>query len=413
MAKYPAASSTKVQTVYKLQARSAYFTPYLSSAPPSFAVALFYAKNAGGGSITYPVDIALDASDNAYVLYASGSPSSVTATGLTVFDATGVPLGYQANSSYGFPSQVAVDAYGNAYVTNNDPKAGAILRGTYSSPLKKVATLAHASGIAVDLFNNVWVSADVASGNSFNEYKYSTLSASSGSAIPDFKSNVTGLPIAGLAIDPDQDIWGVTASTSGTSTAVFLNNNGGSISAPNYTSNGYTESTLTAGAGFSVAVSAGNTSTASAYIPGQAHLQYVGATASSGNNNSTLITLTPGASTQVSAANAPHRSQVDGNGTVFWTDLEAKGQLYMYSPASNPAGGSGTYQAILPCFPVPNGSAYSCFTPSSNNLRATAIDSAGTVWIASSGTSMVVELLGVAAPTWPLLSSAMPGVEPQ
>ena len=41
------------------------------------------------------------------------------------------------------------------------------------------------------------------------------------------------------------------------------------------------------------------------------------------------------------------------------------------------------------------------------------VDSAGDVWVASLSSGLIVEVLGVAAPTWPLLAYGHPGVEPQ
>ena len=123
------------------------------------------------------------------------------------------------------------------------------------------------------------------------------------------------------------------------------------------------------------------------------------------------------------ASAVPHRSQVDGAGNVFWTDLTTNGLLFEYTPPASGKMSTGIVVSFLPCFAYPSGSTYDCITTANQNknnsvytptdFRAVGIDSAGDVWYAAdAGYGAVIETLGVAAPTWPLLSYGHPGCKP-
>ena len=411
MAKYP---TNNISSLYGLQSRTPYFTPDLDSAPPSFTVALFYGLTSNSTSFPYPVDVAVDAADNAFILYGSAAPSASTATGVVALNAAGAYAGAVSNNAFGYPSQMAIDIYGGVYVTNNNPTSGALLRASYNSNLTKVATLPNASGLAIDANDNVWASAANTTSNSINEYLYNSINNSNGSTAASFSTGAIGA-VAGLATDGNGDIFGVTNPATGDSAAIFLNNTG-TLSKPAYSATGYTTDTLSAGGGFSVAPSpyptvVQGTQIAGAYFPLNGQLDTAGALVQNGN------TLYSGPTATTTGSGAPNRSQMDGAGNVYWADHESTGLLYVYTPSSNPTTTAGTYVSLLPCYPVPDGASYTCASASSlggSYLRGLAIDSAGSIWMAAdSALGVWVEVLGLAAPTWPQLSYAQPGVEPQ
>ena len=416
MAKFP---TNNVTGLFNLQSRFEPFTPVLSSAPTSFTVSLFYGATASGSYVPFPVDLALDASDEVYVLYgASGTASTASTTGTA--NTYGAIFALNANGSQAFrgapntsilyPSQIAIASTGRVYVTNNDtttPANGGVYQtagGSSNGTLSLAASLNNASGVAIDAGNNVWVSAANTTGNSISEFAKATIEASSGSISPTTYSSVLALPVSGLAVDANQNIWGVSGATSGNASAVMLPNTGTARSA-SYASagTGGISTALSTYDGFGVAINASG----AAYFPDYQNLD-------SATYASSAITLS---STSVATAgsNVPHRAEVDGAGNVFWMDNESTGQLFSYNPTTS------ALISLLPCFPYPNGSSYVCITTSNSNsaytpsnLRAMAIDSAGDVWYAAdAGYGTVIETLGLAAPTWPLLAYPSPGSMPQ
>ena len=176
-----------------------------------------------------------------------------------------------------------------------------------------------------------------------------------------------------------------------------------STAAP-YTGNGGSTQAFTGKTGnFSVALNG----TGTAYFPLDDTLAQATYISSVTNTNASLATT---------GAAVPHRSEVDGAGNVFWTDLEGAGLLWEYTP-----GATTPVTSLLPCFPYPTTSGLVCLTTAGgtsnytpSNLRAMGIDSAGDVWYAAdAGFGAVIETLGLAAPTWPLLSYGNPGTMPK
>ena len=139
------------------------------------------------------------------------------------------------------------------------------------------------------------------------------------------------------------------------------------------------------------------------------------------------VAANPTGTAGTNGSKTPHKSEVDGNGTVFWTNLETTGLVNSFTPPASGSFSSGTFSAFLPCYPVvPSGSSgLECLnapdaasTKINVNPRGIAIDSAGDVWFVADtsfggGSGQVVEVLGTAAPTWPQMSYNRPGTKPQ
>ncbi len=407
MAKYP---TNNISNLYGLQSRTPYFTPDLDAAPTSLTVSIFYGINAAGNTTTfpYPVDLALDASDNVFLLYGSAAPGASTVTAVAKMYPSGASAGYVTNNKYGYPSQIAVDTNGNVYTTNNDGSTGAVLHMLNASTLNPVASLANASGVAVDINNNLWISAANTSSASINEYKYGNISGSTGSATPDFFTGAIG-NIPGLAIDGLGNVWGVKNVSGGNSTVVDLYNSG-SVNAPSYSATTYNTFGLTAGNGFSISLVPTSTGYSGGYFPLNGQLATAGDVAPHGGLYSGPVATTTGSA-------APNRNAMDGAGNIFWSDLESNGLLWIFTPSSNPTQTAGTTVSLLPCYPAPDGSGYSCLSGTSlggSYLRGMAVDSAGSVWLgADTGLGTFIEIIGLGAPTWPQLSYANPGSMPQ
>ncbi len=412
MAKFP---SQNISGLYGQIKQFAPFTPTLALAPTSFAISIFYGvqynadTNTGSSIVQFPIDVALDYTDNAYVLYttaALGSP-----TGVAEWAANGAYTAGITNSTYTYPNQIALDSASNVYVTNNNPSnttndAFLVLAGGTLFP---IANIKGAAGIAGDANGNVFVSslsggvqASIAK-FTYNTILYTYYAEAFGyyqSATPQASSSAMG-PAVGLAIDSSQNVW--AAGKSGTLSSSYVWASAGA------TAGGGVSKAFTSAGPFSTAVNASST----AYFPTQGVVN--GATFSGG-------TITPkpnlaAVGNTTTPNNAPDRSEVDGAGVLFWTDRENTGTVFAYNPANN------LVMSVLPCFAITYSGSSFCITtsqstngasPTPANLRGLAIDSAGNLWYtADAGYGAVIETLGVAAPTWPLLAYGHPGVRPQ
>lgn len=411
MAKYP---TNNISGLFGQVQTNPPFTPILDQAPTSWTVSIFYGATASGSFVPYPVDIALDASDAVYVLYAASGTSN-TASAVFALNADGSQLyAGVANSNLLYPSQLAISSGGRVYVTNNDTTTAAN-SGLYATAsagtgkLSQVLVQPNLSGIALDRRNDVWLSAAVSTGFSIYEYPATVALGST----PTTTSASFGASVTGLGLDSNQNVWGITGGGSTVNSAAVMLPNTGSLTTPAYGTTGVsgTMQSLSSYNGFGVAL----TNAGKAYFPLNTQI-------ASGTFNSTAIAAlgNPAMSTgsATNAAAVPHRSEVDGAGSVFWADNETAGLLYEYTPLSN--GNAGTLISLLPCFPFPTTGGLQCITTNNSssaytptNLRGLAIDSAGDIWLAADAAyGTVIETLGLAAPTWPQLSYNYPGCKP-
>lgn len=423
MAKYP---TRNVGSLYALQSRTAYFSPDLSVVPTALSVSIFYGAEANGGYVPFPIDLALDAADNVYVLYGNTANASLT-SGTGTANTYGAVIGLGADGTqlfYGpqnnallYPTQIAVDNNERVFVTDNDsytlPNGGlfATVPGAATGALSRIATLPNSSGIAIDRDDNVWLSTANSTGNSMGQYIHSTLQNATGTApaTAAFATASVGVPVISLALDSGGNVWGVSGGT-GTSYAVVMPNSGTALMpAFSLADGGAVTGSLGNPGGFGMALNAASF----AYFP--THQQLNGA-----SFGSSTVTAGGNGTLAVNLSGAPQRAATDGAGNVYWSDSETSGLLYQYTPGAGAGFANGALTSMLPCYPYPSGSGSACvsttnsspvFTPT--NLRSIAIDSGGDVWyLAAAGVGTIVETLGMAAPAWPQLSFGHPGCAP-
>ena len=141
---------SNVSALYGIPSGNLQFIDGLPSAPADFTVGIQYTQVASPANPANPVDVAVDASGNAWVTSANGNVSELT------------PLGAQATGSpYSVPSAgyVAIDSGGNAWVTGSSEvfeltgSGGAVTGPTYtvsSATISGGGLSAGLSGIAVD-----------------------------------------------------------------------------------------------------------------------------------------------------------------------------------------------------------------------------------------------------------------------
>lgn len=419
IASYP---NNNVDNLFKLQPRTTFFTPALTTdvvsntanALMSYSISIFYEGTGLNGDSGFgtPVHIALDAGDNAYIVYTGGNATGpytavdgLSAGGSGLF--AGAPI-YTLKT----PIEVALDNLGFAWVADDSatgrlyqiPTSGAAA-GTVNASFS--VTNGYPGGLALDESNNVWLTRD---STDTNQSIYEYLRGSSYSVSPfqtctganNTNCTAAATPVLSgankrLFIDSKQNAFGVTVGTS--APAQFYLFPFGSLGS------GATlaKTSLSASNGFGIAM----TSVDEAYLPLNGTLNSANATA---NGNAITITtnsnspggIFTGTSATGSKFTNPGDAVIDGGGAIHWTDFESTGQLFKMVPGSDGKITDGTLSSIYPCFPLNN----QCYGTSSN-LRGMAIDSSGAIWyVAVTSPGIVVQTLGFAANSWPLLSFA-------
>ena len=348
--------TANIGDLFALQIESPPFTPALSSAPDGWEIALNLAPS--GAKFNSPSGVAMDAAGNAWVT--NNGANSVTA-----LTSSGALDGYFNNTNtsgakLNNPLGVAIDESGNVWVANNGGgsvtalASNGSLIGNYNNTNTTGAKLNNPLGIAIDAGGDAWVANN--GGNSVTEL------TSGGALAGNFNNtNTSGAKFNspyGLTIDDAGNVW---VTNNGSSSVTALTSAG--ALAGQYTN------ANTSGAGFngvqSLAIDAGG----NVWIPNF--------------NGDSVTALTSGGALvdnydpTGANFNDPDGVAIDSAGNVWMvnsagaslTELTSSGDLAGYF---TPPGAA---------FSVPNG---------------VAIDAAGDVWITNGGSNSVAEFIGAA-----------------
>jgi len=400
------------------QINAGVYVPYLTSfgtgggSATDWSVAIYYlagygATSTGQGS-TYPQFVTIDANDD--VFFSNPNASSSTAGNVIALSSAGQSLWTSDTdkSKLTAPRAIAADSLGhiwvvngststaNAFVQEMDASSGAVVQ-RYPSTANTLY------GIAVDSLGDVWYSSNTTTGQNLHELVRNGSSYSE-AAFPVSPSS----PLALLQIRPDSNnnIWIAGNSSSSARAAYFANT--GSTGTPTYTA-GLKFATMSGTGLYGITTDAN----------GNAY------TASNGTGNGIFKTTVTGSGASValnasSVANNPAANSrsldIDGSGSIWYLDNTTGTYLYQYIPSSEitnsyyscyNAGtmtGTGTSTSVVQV----------CSTGMSTK-QDLAIDSTGSIWVASYGNSgggRMVQIIGVASPTVPLKALGKPGLMP-
>ena len=337
----------KIVALYSMVGTQAPFQPTLSSQPNDFSVALTYA---GSGNLAAPWGIAIDASGNAWVTNESGSAvNEFTPSG------TENTVAITASGLYGAQG-IAIDQTGNVWVANT--VGNSVVKfpaGNVSSPSSFTGGgISGPSAIAIDAGTTVWIAN--LNGNSVTSLS-NTGTVVNGGAIT---SGGLTVPTA-IAIAPSGGFVYI-ASGSGSSNVVVINNNAGYIKS-------LTDGALTGPQGLAFG---GTYLAVSGFTTGST----VTGALSEFNSSGTAQSFSPA----TSGLNFPAGVASDG-ASFFVANGATSGGLAQFLVASGtPASPAGGYNTL-------------------NTPVGVAVDSSGSVWTANSGTNTVSKFIGLAVPT--------------
>ncbi len=403
MAHFP---TQNVTSIYNLGSGTPAFPLALASAPTDLSMALAFLKGAGGTATTgllYPYSLALDGNDSVYVL--NSNASSTTQSNIVAFQNNGSSLYASAvdTTTITSPRAIAADSLGNLYVTNNASSTTGTGFATYaassgaSESTVANTTLGYLFQVGIDTSNNAWFGyGNVSPAQNLAEYTCNSSGASCA-------SDTLGLTPAGAGYGyqtvPDKygNIWLAEYNSGTAANPTVLPYSSG------YTTGVVTASGQTEKSGYGIIVdSAGN-----GWYDGATEIDKLAPTYS----GSHAITAVVGSVAAASAGTSLRYLAIDGNNTVWAEDNNgaSSDEVGYRTTASTPA-----LFKLAPCIintPSP------CPTPSSSTPgiygpRITAVDSSGDLWVVSSTNGEVIEIIGTAAPSWPLLQAAKYGLMP-
>jgi hypothetical protein len=407
------ASATAMNTstgLYSLVNSTPAFNPQLTGAPPDWSLAIVYISAA---AFPAQYDIALDANDT---VYTGRSATAVNIAALNVYG--GATPAFTAGGTGTATRQIAPDAIGNVWVTNNGTTLYQYSATSGGAPTNSyILTGGDLFGVAVDKSNNVWVANAVATSPNVTEYKYS-----SGSYAASYTATAAGgfEPVE-LTIDAAQNIWVSAYYTGGNLADVIANQT--PASTPSYSVSGTPISATFAGSAtkpLGVVIDASGNAWYGITGSNTVTTTGIEEVVPSVNGSSVITSLTPAplvANATLGAA-ASQIPGIDGAGSVYLPDNQGSGALgiHVYSTVavpgntsqvlSPPAGYLGCYLATATTTTCGTGAASAVYNP-----REIQIDSTGSVW-AGITLGGFTQLVGLGSPSWPLLQTGKPGVSP-
>ena len=413
--------------LFSLISSSPAFQPALAAVPPDWSLAIVY-----NGSAFPPLyDIALDANDTVY------AGRSATAANLLALSAYGVTTpAYTAAATGTATRQIAPDSLGNVWMTNNAnlllqySASGGGAPATYNI---SSGASPEGFGVAVDKANNVWVANAATVTPNIEEFQY-TAGSPATYAINYTATAPGGFQPVEITIDANQNIWSADYYTNGSLASVLANLSAATPAAtPTYAAPTVTTITPISATFLSsaikplgVVIDAG----------GNAWYGITGTTVASNTTTTTGIEeVVPVVSSSVITslnpqsliANATLGAQasqipaIDGAETIYIPDNFGGGALgiHVYSTVSVASSNTGSQvlsppSGYLGCY-LATATTTTCGTLTASavyNPREVAVDSTGSVWADISTTGGLTQLIGLAAPAWPLLQTGKPGLSP-
>ena len=349
-----------ITSLYSLSVPTAPFQPTLTggTAPNDFTVAV---SSSGGGTLAAPYGIAIDAGGNAWV-------TNETGTAVSEMASTGGLLASPTATGLAGAQGIAIDRSGNVWVANT--AGNSVIKFTVSAGSVTGSSSFTSGGIdaptaiALDSGSNAFVA-------NFNGNSVTGLNAS-GAALggSPFTGNSNDITVpTGIAVSPSGSVY----VTSGIGSIIDLSDAGAFVAELN-------DGTLQGPAG--VATDPAGHVYATGFTTGAS----VGGGLSEYASNGTAAAVSP----IVAGISSP--SGVATDGTSIWVvNNSASGSLAQFSYGSassiSPSAGFGSLSS-----PV-----------------SVAVDSSGSVWTTNSGNNTVSKFIGLAAPvTTPIAATAGP-----
>ncbi len=434
IARYP---FVNVSNIYSLSTATSHYQPSLSVVPNDWSISIqYHSVNVASTvkPIGAPFNIVLDANDNLYVS-ANSTGTSPTGSGavpvlVTQLSSNGIGNWQTSLTSStvcatnltGNLCNEAVDASGNVYLADSGYLYQLTPSGTatrFSLVLDANTTLKPVN-VAVDRYNTLYV----ASNNTTGTANLATYPAGSTTSAP---SAVTANGVAqllspipgGLGFDSNGDL-GITLYGAASMFSVFLPNIGTTSTVFDTAQRGTLSATSTDTQMEGVIFDASN----NFYTVNLTRMFELPAGSYSGT--ATNISVPSSGQMRVGA--------IDGGGTIWIPDPNSTGGAIHSYYSNLPTPSLAVFTGCLPwgssatvatnatvgttstastlCNPaVWNGTSTQQTPP--RGSRNIVIDSSGAMWIGAGNNFSIVQILGVAAPTWPLLAYSKFGVQPQ
>ncbi len=355
-AKHP--SSSTLLALYAQGAATAPFQPSISSQPGDWTIAIKYT---GGGNLLAPYNVAIDAAGDAWVTNTAGSSViELTPSGSVGTTLTGSLVG---------PKGIAIDKSGNVWVAN--PSLGTVVKFAGGAGTGTAYTVGTGPvALAIDSAGTAWVA---------NQLSNSISAVTASGTVTSYSTGLGLSGPAGVAIDSITGSGGgnVYVANSGGGNVVKLTNAGAAA-----TGSPFTDYALQGTLG--VALDSSNSVYALGSVTGSISQVALSQFTSAGS----AASYSPVTSPAGTASGVYPGIVVTGPNNVILTNSVTSGNLQAVALGASPVG--STYGSL-------------------NTPIGLAVDPSGDVWTANSGDNTVSVFVGLTTPvTTPLAANVGP-----
>jgi hypothetical protein len=452
-------TTTAATCIFNLGTPVGIYQTSMTAAPTDWTLGISYPKGSfstatngvtcAGSPTTngalYPFMVATDINDNVVIL--NGDASTASCYNLLTIGFDGTPLqgnGFDNNNA--IPIWISTDAFGHAIVpVHGTAENGVRIFGTTDANLPLVGTIAAVLNTStnfpfysgVDQNDGIYLADQPATNTTTNNFGYVPVSGTESHSTPVYAAPAVPTPTSTSKLDViSVDINGVgftttNSSSSGITRALVAGAATDTTQTlANITTSGLITATDSQGNIWNVANQAGGangSATAVAVLsPGVNVVKQSYTVAGSAVNVGTaslVTTLTPGAV-------KPQAGEIDGNNVIWFADIEGAvtttpsmviniAALHGYDTVNNfdthaLFGCKFATSASTACGSQTTDTTYPSSTPYLfYGSRGLAIDSAGSIWLANGVQGQVNEIIGLAAPTWPLFIHNGTSINPE
>jgi hypothetical protein len=463
LAKFPFMTSSAVTNIFNLAAGSSFYQPTLTAAPPDFSIAILWRSyTTGVNQIGTPYFTATDINDDVYATALTGIGTgtilgavpylahSLSSDGVGNWAAPATILSTAAFAPYTCDSwggtastsgscMAATDTAGHLWVSMGSTNftGGGLWQVSQSTGVATQFTTTVSSttyypeALAVDANNDLfYTSANTATMNFWKMPAGSTSTTVPSPLTTGGTALAAGHTSGSIVLDTNGSIFAPEDSGGNVGFTYALNT--GTLSAEAFATTANNTNALTTNSPVGLAVDNWPTggmvdASGNYWFTDQSHVIRILA--------ADAQTVATGASTGYTAftvgnsATTLRVSSMDGAGTIFVPDNNTNGTknpqgssptstapaLLIYYPAlagtvsiqgCNVGAATGNTACITGNATAPNsGLFYQAVNP--------AIDSTGSMWVSSEGNDAIIQVIGLAAPTWPQTSYLHPSVMPQ
>jgi hypothetical protein len=409
-------------------AAGAAFQPQLATAPSDWSIAIAYSGLSVSGANTtfgFPEYVTLDANDNVYVAAGNVGSASNTTAGVVAMTSSGA--GIWANpqiNQFCYAGSMSTDTVGNVWFANGPTSTVSETNCWYGVTSFSTATGAVTNafspptsfnGSPVDTTHSISSQSLNVAIDKLNNVWYARKSSSCSTCLEEFPY-IAGTPATYGAPQFAQ-------ATGNNILDILFDPSGDFYASDTAAATAWvlknTGTTATPAYGTLASVTPGVSGTGLIAFDASGNLWFGGAAKLSEFASPVVASESPTATTSITSTTSastspskPYPGEVDGANVLWYPSYTSSGQIWFTQLSTSGLTSDYIYTCYAPAGATVCSQQASTVAPAAASPRNLQIDSTGAMWVSGQASGLLLQILGPAAPAWPQLSYANYGTAP-